>query len=125
MPGGRAAWLKFGAPEEIADLFERSSVLEGKAHQTGNDVAQTGHFRGAVGTLEPKEDLCRPFVVMDAHAGRAFAGDPDLLANVGATGRGIESVVHAATTNSSILKLSGRSGVAPLCAGSRWGHHTR
>jgi hypothetical protein len=43
-----AAWFKFGASEEIADLFEGSTVLDGKAHQTGNHVVQTNQLRGAV-----------------------------------------------------------------------------
>ena len=47
----------------------------------------------------------------------------DILRDVTTTGRVVESVVHAASTKSSILKLSGGSGVAPLCDGSRWGHH--
>jgi hypothetical protein len=47
---------------------------------------------------------------------------PDFLCDMRPAGGEVESVGHAASTNSSILKLSGRSACAPWSDESRWGH---
>ena len=67
MSGHRAARFKFGSCEEITDLLERSAVLEGETHQAGDYVVQTDQFGGAVGSVHPKKDFRRMFVVVDAH----------------------------------------------------------
>ena len=53
VPGYRAAWLKFGACEEITDLLKRSAILQGETHQAGHYVVETDQFRGAVIALQP------------------------------------------------------------------------
>jgi len=97
-PGHRATWSKFSPSEEIADLLKRSAVLQGYAHQAGDNVVETDQFRSAVGPFEAKKDFCGVFVVMDAEVERALAGDLDLLCDViAAVGEG-EAGAHAATT---------------------------
>ena len=60
---------------------------------------------------------------MHAEVECALTGNFDFLRDViAADGEGT-SVDHAASTNSSIVKLSGCSFFAPLFDGSRWGHH--
>ena len=44
VPGHWAAWLKFGACEEISHLLKRSAVLQRETHQAGNDVVETDQF---------------------------------------------------------------------------------
>jgi hypothetical protein len=123
VPGHRAAWSKFGTGEELADLLKRSAVLQRDAHQAGHHVVQTDQFRGTVRTFHAQKDFCWVVVVMDGDVERALIGNPDLLRDVVApVGEG-KTDAHAASTQSSILKLSGCSLVVPWFDGSRWGHH--
>lgn len=118
----RPTWSKLGACEEITDLPKRSVGLQGQTHQAGHHVVETDQFRGTVWPFQAKEDFGGMFIIMDAQVERALTGNSDLLCDViPAVGEG-EAGAHAATTNSSILKLSGCSLADPLCDGSRWGH---
>ena len=58
---------------------------------------------------------------MDAEVERALIGDSDFLCDVVAAVGESQAGAHAATTNSSMLKLSGCSLRVPWCDGSRWG----
>jgi hypothetical protein len=122
MPRDRATRSELGACEEIADLLKGRSVLQSNAHQAGYYVVKTDEFGGAVRAFDTQKDFCRLLVVMDTEIERALPGNPDLLRDVVTTVREGASVDHAASTNSSILKLSGCSLFAPLFDGSRWGH---
>jgi hypothetical protein len=106
----RAAWLKFGSSEEIAHLLKPvCAVLQGDAHQAGNDVVQTDQFGGAVGAFHAQEDFGGVDIVRDADIKRALTSDSDFLGDViPASGEG-EAVAHAASTSSSMAKVSGRS----------------
>ena len=65
MSRDRPAWGKLGAREEIADLFEGCTVLQGDTHQAGNDVVEGDGLGGAVSPFHPKEDLGRGLIIMD------------------------------------------------------------
>jgi hypothetical protein len=122
VPGYGATWSKLGTSEEIANLPKRSAVLQSQTHETGDHVVEADQLRGAVWTFEPQEDFCGVLVVMDAEVERALTGDFDFLRDVVAAGGESQAGAHAASTSSSILKLSGWSLCAPLFDGSRWGH---
>lgn len=87
MPGYRASRLKLGACEEISQLLDRSAVLQGDTRQAGQHVIEPDQFRRAVSTLEPEEELCGVFVVVDTDVKRPLTGDLDLLGDVGAASR--------------------------------------
>ena len=83
MPGHGATWSKFGACKEVADLLERSTLLQGKTHQAGNHVVEADQFSRTVRALQAKEDLGWMFVVMHADVERALSGYPDPLCGMG------------------------------------------
>jgi hypothetical protein len=58
---------------------------------------------------------------MDADVERALSGELRFLRDVVATVGEGQTGAHAASTNSSMLKLSGRSLRVPWSDGSRWG----
>ncbi len=82
--GHRAAGLKFGPSEEIANLFERSPVLKRDRCQASNYVIEGDQLRGAVRTFEAEKHLSGVFVVMNADVERA-ARNPDFLRDVPTT----------------------------------------
>lgn len=65
VPRDGPAWGKLGAREEIADLFDGCTILQGDAQQAGNDVVEGDGLGGAVSPFHPKEDLGRGLIIMD------------------------------------------------------------
>ncbi|CUS34447.1 hypothetical protein COMA2_170010 [Candidatus Nitrospira nitrificans] len=100
------------------------TVLQGHARQAGTHVVKTDELWGTVRTFHSKEDFGRGEIVVDGDIERPLVRYADLPSDVAMTRGKFEPVVHAASTRSSIMKLSGRSGVAPLSDGTRWGHQT-
>ena len=87
------AWGKLGPCKEISDLFEGCAVLQGNAHQTGDDVVETDDLRSAVSPFHPKEEFGWGWIVVDGKIQRASA-NADLLGDVVATRREGKALAH-------------------------------
>lgn len=81
------AWGNVGAREEITDFFEGRTVLQGYAHQAGDDVVEGDSLRGTVRAFDSKEDLGWGRIVVYGDMERSLIRNPDLSGNVVATGR--------------------------------------
>ena len=88
VPGHRAAWFKFGADEEIADLIKRSAILQGETHQVGHHVVEPDQFRGTVSPFRTKKDFGWLFVGMDGEVKGALTSDLHFVRFVVAAGCG-------------------------------------
>ncbi|HLZ32579.1 MAG TPA: hypothetical protein VKP13_01085, partial [Nitrospira sp.] len=109
VPGHWFARLKFGACEQIADLLKGGAILQGKTHQTGNDIVETDQLGRTVDPFQTQEDLGRVLVIMNADIGRALTSDFDFLCDVLTTGRERKPLAHDVSSSSETTSRPGRS----------------
>ena len=121
VPGHVSTWGKLSPSKEVGDLLKRELYFTVRLIRQAI-TSFSDEFSKSVLTFNAKDDLGRLLVVMHAQIECALATNPDILRDVVTTVGEGASVDHAASTNSSILKLSGCSLFAPLFDGSRWGH---